>query len=275
MLMRLHVAQAHPAMQMCRIGLMKIILPVIAVMLCVLAPPVHASLVAVEGDARDPKNNRLLYREAHLIRRSGDTPVERIVLYRCPNGVVFARKRVDYRSSALAPEFELVDARGYREGLRRERGQTMLWSGSDAAKSIVGSKTTLVADAGFDEFLRQRWPQLTAGQPQSLAFAVPALKRSLPFKIRSTGIRGRGDDKVHRFELRLDGLLGALTSAIAVEYDADDRRLRRFTGLTNVRDVRGDQISAQIEFPQPPQPAEAQRWQAAAEQPLAACALGR
>ena len=273
--MRLQVVHAHPATQMRRTGVMKKIFPVVAVALCVLAPSVRASLVAVEGEARDPKNNRLLYREAHLIRSSGATPVERIVLYRCPNGVAFARKRVDYRSSALAPEFELIDARGYREGLRRERGQTMLWSGSDAATSIGAPKTTLVADAGFDEFLRQRWPQLTAGQPQSLAFAVPALKRSLPFKIRSTGIRGRGDDKVHRFELRLDGLLGALMSSIAVEYDADDRRLRRFTGLTNVRDVRGEQISAQIEFPQAPQPAEAQRWQAAATQPLAACALGR
>lgn len=254
---------------------MKTTLPALALILFTVAQPARANLFAVEGDARDPKNNRLLYREAHLIRRNDDTPVERIVLYRCPNGVAFARKRVVYRSSTLAPEFELVDARGYGEGLRRERGQPTLWSGSDAPKSIGTSRTTLVADAGFDEFLRQRWTPLTAGRPQSLAFAVPALGRSLPFKIRSTGVGGNGEDRVQRFELRLDGLLGALTSAISLEYDAEDRHLRRFTGLTNIRDARGEQLSASIEFPKAPQPADAQRWQAAAELPLAACALGR
>lgn len=104
---------------------------------------------------------------------------------------------------------------------------------------------------------------------------MPALGRSLPFKIRSTGVRGNGEDRVQRFELRLDGLLGVLTSPISLEYDAEDRHLRRFTGLTNIRDARGEQLSAMIEFPKALQPADAGRWQAAAKQPLAACALGR
>ncbi len=253
--------------------------PLLLLALCLSAwpaLPVHASLLALEGDARHPDNDRLLYREAHLIRRDGERPVERIVLYRCPDGTAFARKRVDYRNSALAPEFEMIDARGHREGLRREGGRTLTWSGSEPARPLSAAKATLVADAGFDEFVRQRWPQLTGGQPQTVAFAVPAFGRSLPFKIRAAGARVDAQgDRMHRFELRLDGLLGAITSKIAVEYGAEDRRLRRFTGLTNIRDARGDQIEARIDFPQAPRPADARRWQAAAEQPLAACALGR
>lgn len=243
-------------------------------MLCLAALPAQASMLALEGDARDPDDGRLLYREVHLIRGDGDRPTERLVLYRCPNGVAFARKRVDYRQSALAPAFELEDARGYREGLRREGGRTLVWSGSDAPKPLAATKTPLVADAGFDEFLRQRWPQLTAGRPQPLSFAIPAFGRSLPFKVRSAGTRGPHGDRVHRFELRLEGLLGVVASSIRVEYGADDQRLRRFIGPTNIRDARGGQIEARIDFPQAPRPVDAQRWQAAAAQPLADCAPG-
>jgi hypothetical protein len=249
--------------------------PYLCLLLCLIALPAQASMVALEGDARDPDGDRLLYRESHLIRRDGDRPVERLVLYRCPNGVAFARKRVDYRQSVLAPAFEMEDARGYREGLRREGGRTLVWSGGDAPKPLGATRTPLVADAGFDEFLRQRWPQLTAGQPQPLSFAVPAFGRSLPFKVRSVGTREQDGDRVHRFELRLDGLLGVVASGIRVEYGADDQRLRRFTGLTNIRDARGGQIEARIDFPQAPQPVDPQRWQAAAAQPLVRCTLGR
>lgn len=237
------------------------------------AAPAHATLVGYQGDARDPDSRRLLYREEHLLRRDGDTPVERIVLYRCPDGSAFARKRVDYRGSTLAPAFELVDAHGHREGLRREGGKTLVWSGSATPKALGASRAPLVADAGFDEFLRQRWTPLLAGQPQPLAFAVPAFGRSLPFKVRSVpaspAVAGQ-----HRFELRVGGVLGVVAPSIAVDYDARDRRLRRFVGMTNVRDARGELIEAEIDFPHAPQPAEAARWQAAAALPLVKCRIG-
>ncbi len=247
----------------------------IALLGLALALPAQARLVAVEGDARDPDSDRLLYREAHLIRHEGARPIERLVLYRCPDGTAFARKRVDYRDSVLAPAFEMIDARGHREGLRREGGRTLVWSGDGAPRAVAAGGAPLVADAGFDEFLRLRWPQLTAGEAQPLTFAVPAFGRGMPFKVRSTGQRREGDDRLQRFELRLDGLLGRVAGAIRVEYDAEDRRLRRFSGPTNIRDGRGGQIEARIDFPNAPRPADPAAWRTASEQPLASCALGR
>jgi len=240
-----------------------------------LALPAQARVLAFEGDARDPKSARLFYRESHWVRHEGERPIERLVLYRCPNGTAFARKRVDYRDSALAPAFEMIDARGHREGLRRERGRTLVWSGDSAAKAVAPGAAPLVADAGFDEFLRQRWPQLTAGKPQALHFAVPALGRGLPFKVRAIGQRREGEDRLERFELRLNGLLGRIAGAIRVDYDTVDRRLRRFNGPTNIRDAAGGQINAEIEFPHPPRATTADAWQLAMTQPLSPCALGR
>lgn len=249
--------------------------PTVFLLCLLIAAPARAALHSVEGHARDPKNDRLLYREEHLFRRDGERPVERLVLYRCPDGVAFARKRIDYRSSAIAPEFELIDARGYREGLRREGGRTMIWAGAKPPRPLRASDGTLVADAGFDEFLRQSWSQLGAGKTRPLAFVVPAFGRSLAFEVHGLGRHGSGDAAVQRFELRLEGMLGKVTSPISVEYTTTDRRLRRFAGLTNVRDGRGDQIEARIDFPDAPKPAEAQRWHTAAAVPLAACKVGR
>lgn len=240
---------------------------------CLLAVPVaHAGLLAVDGDARSPDRSRLLYRESHLIRQDGDRPLERLVLYRCPDGRAFARKRIDYRNSALAPDFELVDARGHREGLRRQGDRVLVWSGDGAPRTLSRPAAPLVADAGFDEYLRRHWPAATSGQPQRIAFAVPAYGRSLDFKVRSRPPRdGAG---LQRFELRLDGVLGRLAPPIRVEYD-DQRRLRRFVGLTDIRDARGDQVEAEIVFPGPPRRVDGAAWQAASAAPLTACTLGR
>ena len=57
-----------------------------------------------EGIARDPKGSVEFYREQHFLRSEDERPLERLVLYRCPGGVLFGRKRIDYRASALAPE---------------------------------------------------------------------------------------------------------------------------------------------------------------------------
>ncbi|MGH8031709.1 MAG: hypothetical protein ACREO8_04915 [Luteimonas sp.] len=67
----------------------------LALALAVVCGPASAALLSVQGEARDPANGRLLYREDHLIRADGPAPLQRVVLYRCPDGTAFARKRID------------------------------------------------------------------------------------------------------------------------------------------------------------------------------------
>ena len=248
--------------------------PALPLLLALLAavPAARATLLETVGDARAPDGSRLLYREQHLIRRDGDRPQERLVVYRCPDGTAFARKRVDYRASTLAPDFELVDARGYREGLRRENGQTRVWHDDGAPRPLASADATLVADAGFDEFIRQRWAALAPGRTQTLAFAIPAFGRSLAFKVHSAGDRAPA---LRRFELKAGGMLGLVAPVIAVDYDLRDRRLRRFSGPTNIRDARGRQIEARIEFPDAPQSVDDEaQWRRLAALPLKVCTLG-
>lgn len=254
---------------------------VLPLILAVACAPAHSALRSVQGEARDPASGDLLYVEEHLIRGSVERPLERLVLYRCVDGTAFARKQVDYRTSATAPAFSLMDARnGYREGLRRDGRRTLVWGGTAATghhATPVAARpgTPLVADAGFDAFLRGQWSPLLAGGSPVLAFVVPSMGRSIEFRLERIGEGRIGGAAVERFRLKPGGLLGLVGPGMEVAYDASDRQLRRFTGLTNLRDDRGRPLRARIDFPGPSRTAREGDWIAGLAAPLSGCRVGK
>jgi hypothetical protein len=256
-------------------------LPVPALVLAaaLAGPAAGTPLRFEEGMARAP-GGALLYREQHWLRLGEGRPLERLVLYVCPDGTAFARKQVDYRGSAQAPAFALEDARsGYREGLRRLGATPVLFvreNGRAAAAEGEVAASRLVADAGFDEFVRAHWDALVAGRSMPMRFAVPARLRSLPFSLQRIGGANVGGERAHVFRLRLDGWLGLLAPRIEVSYGERSRRLLRFEGLSNLRDDAGrSQLAARIEFPAAPRGAAEDEWRRAASRPLAACRTGQ
>ncbi len=232
-----------------------------------------------EGIARNPRSAAELFREQHWIRSAGDQAVERLVIYRCPDGTAFGRKRIDYRDSAMAPAFVLEDLRsGYREGLRRGATPALFFrpDAATAERSAPLAAARLVADAGFDEFIRLNWSRLVAGESLPLEFAVPSRLRSMAFSVSRTGQAMLAGEKAWVFRLKLDGMLGWLVPAIEVSYGQQSRRLLRFEGLSNLRDDAGDQpLVARIDFAGPARPANEDQWQAALQTPLSACRAGR
>lgn len=251
---------------------------------CLVAAPAAAGAAGLsfeEGVARDPVEGLELYREQHWLRHRDGRPLERLTLYRCPDGTAFARKRVDYRRSRLSPEFELTDARsGYREGLRRRDGRTTLYfrehaGAPESARLLAAAE--LVADAGFDEFIRRHWAQLAAGQRLPLDFAVPARLRSLGFTVQRSGApRTLAGESAITFRLALGGMLRWIAPHIEVSYGETSRRLLRFEGLANLRDEGGaSQWVARIDFAAPPRPASEADWRLAAATALSGCRGGQ
>ena len=231
-----------------------------------------------EGIARDPASQVELYREQHWIRSQSGQLSERLVLYRCPEGTAFARKRLDYRTSGIAPQFRFEDRRfGYLEGLRQGSiPEVFVRKTTDAPmQSSELSATGLVADAGFDEFIRSRWSTLVAGAAVPFAFAVPSRLESLEFSLRKVGQARVADEAAWIFRLRLSGWLGWLAPHIDVYYGQQSRRLLRFEGLSNLRDDSGENpLQAQIDFATPARPASEAQWQAMSTTPLSVCRTG-
>lgn len=243
-----------------------------------LAPlPALATLGFQEAAARDPDTGDLLYTEDHLLRHKDQQLHQRLVVYRCADGTAFARKRVDYAASALAPAFHFEDVRlGYREGLRRVGEDARLWvqvsAGDGERSAALDAGAGLVADAGFDEFIRRQWRPLLAGETVALEFAVPSRLDSYGFTVRRRGSGEAAGEGAEIFRLRLGGLFGLLAPHIDVAYGRESRRLLWFQGLSNLRDDQGDdQLQARIDFPLAAKPADEARWQALASEPLAAC----
>ena len=239
----------------------------------------NASLQFEEGIARDPENLRMLYKEQHWIRFSDLVPVERLVLYRCMDGTAFARKRVNYRPSVQAPAFEFVDARkGYGEGLRYKQNQAALWyrpPGTAPEKNALLAVKNLVADAGFNEFIRLNWLKLRAGKALPLQFAVPTRLQAYKFNLKQTTESLFAGAPAVTYQLKIAGLLSLIADPIEVTYDKASKRLLRFQGLSNLRNDEGQfDLKAQIDFLRPSRAAPEEEWQQNLSAPLAGCKLG-
>jgi len=206
-----------------------------------------------QGNAWNLQRTRLLYTESHWLQYEDGRLQERTVLYRCSDGTPFARKNVSYRNSAVAPEFNFQDRRlNYQEGLSRKNNRASLWyqKGDKRSEQPLPATSNLVADSGFDAFIKSRWQQLNQSRELPLQFAVPARLKSYGFVLAPSGETRYLNTTARNFTLGLDGWLGFFAPDIEVTYSLDGQRLLRFKGLSNILANDGkSQINAQIEFP--------------------------
>lgn len=221
----------------------------------IVALPASGADQQFTGYARSRDDGRLLYVESHHVRRTGEIGETRIVMYRCSaEGPAFARKELTYGASRETPEFTFTDARsGYTEGLRRTAQGPRVFQQenprSPRREAKVSTDVALVSDAGFDEFVRKHWAELEAGKTVKFPFLIPTRLDYLSFKVkkhRETKIEGVTASVIR---LNLSGVFGWFLPYIEVSYRKSDRLLKRYEGLTNIRDEDGRNLVAIIEFP--------------------------
>jgi len=225
-------------------------------------------MTTYDGVAVDLDTGALRYRERHWLFYDTTRLIDRRVRYLCPDGQAFGEKRVDYAASAFAPTFALFDARtGHREGLRK-RGSTLevfsQVNRSEPEEAFPITRTELlVADAGFDEFLVDRWSTLANGDAVKFDFLVPSEGKAIGFKVKPVQ---EPNAPVVIARLSLGAWWGFLAPSLDAHYDRRTKRLLRYEGLSNLRDVDGENYSVRIDFREPPReitPAEAARQYAA------------
>lgn len=221
--------------------------------------------------ARD--SGKLLYSEEHwVVRHRG---AERhIVLYRCPNGEPFARKRLDGGIDDAAPDFDFDDARsGYSEGVTGRGDERQVYvrrsPGAPRQTAQLATPRNAVIDAGFDAYLRSHWTALGSGKDADVAFLVPSRLKYLHLAIRAVDATDQ-DRPVRRFKLSLSAWYGFVLPSIEVTYSLTDRRLLRFKGIGNIRDGQGGTQQVRIEFAADTQygPPSAQQVERAETEPL-------
>jgi hypothetical protein len=217
-----------------------------------------------------------LYGEHHVLAYRGGHLSERMVLYTCPDGSPFARKKVTYVDSQ-APDFLFEDAsNGMLEGIRSRDGGRYVFFRANRIDPEMSAPlpqvADLVADAGFDEFIRAHWGMLMNGAAVPLRFLVPSRLKALSFDVqhvRSDQVDGKPAEV---FSLKLAGVLGWVIPGLDVTYDAGERVLVRFEGISDLRDTRGDNLQASISFPMKDRrPSSAQAFASAEQAKIAPC----
>ncbi len=224
-----------------------------SLLLIIAGAPVMAADFAFTGYARSLDTSELLYVELHAVSAAGTPRESRVVLYGCADGQApFARKELVY-ATRIAPTFRFEDARsGYAEGLSRDARGLQVSARAGTAAELRTARVDdrgLIADAGFDEFVRARWDELERGKSLEAPFLVPSRLESMKFRVRKVGETKIGEDTASVIRLSLAGLLGWVLPDIDVSYRHRDRQLLRYRGTTNVRDANGKLIVAEIDFP--------------------------
>jgi hypothetical protein len=204
------------------------------------------------GDAYAIAGGDLLYHETHF-QFADDTGTEQLVLYRCPNGQPFARKRSHDDGNAQTPDFDLVDARlGYREGVRRRGDQREVYVQRTAAQpeqaDLLRVPPDGVIDSGFDAFAQKHWHELQRGDTVRFNFLVPSRRTFFAFKV-SRIANPTAPSGALTFRLSSGSWFSFLLPHIDITYDTATRHLVRYEGLSNIRGANGKNLQVRYEYP--------------------------
>jgi hypothetical protein len=227
----------------------------LACIVIMLSGTCHAAISApadATGYAYDREKGTPLYSEHHFRQyEDGQLKVHRVE-YRTPQGRLFAEKKLAYADHPFAPNFLFKDRRDqYEEGAEWESKAYRLFHAADRQSGkVVEHKPDLVCDAGFDRFIRARLEQLSERRAQQLTLAIPGALKAFRFEVSTVGIDAdRGE--IH-LEALPASLLKVLVKPIRLTYDLRSGELRRYVGMSNIRNFAGERYDARIEFPASP-----------------------
>jgi hypothetical protein len=221
--------------------------PLAATML--LSTAIAGAAERFSGDAYSLTGNALLYRETQYLSDGG---ADRVVLYTCPDGRAFARKRVRESGDVQAPDFDLVDARlGYREGVRESGTQREVYVQRRADMPEQADRLTVpadgVIDTGFDTFAQRHWDALMKGETLRFPYLVPSRRTFYQFKVNRTD--ARADGRTMTIRLSAGNWFSFLLPHIDVVYDIASHRVVHYEGLSNIRGENGKNYQVRSEYP--------------------------
>ena len=214
------------------------------------------------GEAFDLESNELLYRETHCVIGGEDA---REVIYQNDEGDLIAHKRVDYTSGDFTPSF--VQQNYYsreRIEVAMQDGQVLMSVRDEAdpeaaeiSSDAPDPGTQIVIDAGFDYFVRDHWDELVGGEIKEFAFPFAARSSLIDLRIRRFGCSYESEtDQCFRLEMS-NWFYRMLADPIELGYDAAERRLTRYRGLSNIGDGSGNGQVVDIRYDYENVPAQA------------------
>ncbi|WP_323133367.1 hypothetical protein [Marinobacter sp. F3R08] len=175
----------------------------------------------------------------------------RVAYYKPGEEASFAYKTLDYSASVLRPGVDFIQPTFAEQmQVNYPEPETLLieWQTpqGDSKRFEVAYPPDTVVDSGFDNFVRQNWQSVVAGESVEFRFLGPTRGEHYGFVLeRAENSRLNAD---HIVQIRPTGMvLRFLVEPIVLGY-SDSGALSDYLGLTNIRKNRDENHTAHIRY---------------------------
>jgi len=194
-----------------------------------------ASAQTLSGVARNSEG-QIVYLERHQIEfdENGLNRFIRVEYLR-PSGEVFASMTSDFSKDRMIPETIFEDQRFQTKMTLRHNQDRLEFQetrkGKQISRKALPKKENMVASQGFDNFIRLEFDKIQTG-PRQFEFGVLANQDF--YTLSGYAKKASSPDDVI-FGIRASSwVLRLFASELEVAYDAKTKRLKRFSGRSNV-----------------------------------------
>ncbi len=211
--------------------------------------------IKFSGTATDLESGKLLYRDFHEEIWENGKHVRSLVLYKDPEGNIFAKKKISFAKNRTLPDIQLDDDRdGYLEGGTYQEGTSVKLyfrrMGADPIQEkIIDAGNLSALDGGFDYFVINHWDELVSGKKIKFALLVPVERDKFQFSLEKIK-EGEYKGKPALFlRMKIDNaILSVFVKPIDLVYDIGSKRIMEFRGTSNINDEKGKSYKVKIVY---------------------------
>ncbi|SNC74500.1 hypothetical protein SAMN04487881_2401 [Marinobacter sp. es.048] len=198
----------------------------------------------------------VIYEERHAVDGTCEDgvfrPQQHEVAYLKPDAEEsFARKALAYDATVLRPTVDFVQPMfDEKMEITYPKAETLVinWQTprGDSERFQVAYPPSTVVDSGFDNFVRQNWQSVVAGDPVEFRFLGPTRGEHYGFVMEQ--VENERVNADHVVQIRPTGVvLRFLVDPIVLGYD-DSGALSDYLGLTNIRKNLDENYTAHIRY---------------------------
>ena len=207
------------------------------------------------SEARNLKNNKLIYNEFHEERFTGGKIEVSITKYKDLNNNLISERVMNFGDDLTKPNFKLEDfTSGYIEGAEVvAKNKVKVFTRKDAKSKMEEEVLTVddpyVIDGGLTYFFIKHWDNLMKGKTEEFNFITPSKLDYFRFRVYKDSITTIGGRQGMRLILEPGSfILRAFVDPIIIVYALDNKGILYYKGISNVNDENGKSYSVEINY---------------------------
>lgn len=207
------------------------------------------------SEARNLKNNEIIYKEYHEEKFSGGKIKVSITKYKDLNNNLVSERVMNFGEDLTKPDFKLEDfTSGYVEGAdvvapNKVKVYTRKNMKSRMEEEVLNIEEPFVIDGGLTYFFIKHWDTLIQGKTEEFNFVTPSKLDYFRFRVYKDSITTIGGRQGMRLILEPDSfILRAFVEPVIIVYALDTKDILYYKGISNVNDENGKSYSVEINY---------------------------